>query len=77
MISNKIFTKGIYRHYKGDICKVLFLAKHSETLEDLVIYQPMYGELKIWERPLTMFLENITFEGKLVPRFKFTEVIDD
>ena len=73
---NKVHPKGIYKYYKGNIYKVLFLAKHSETLEDLVIYQPMYGELKVWARPLTMFTENVIFEGKTIPRFKFTEVIE-
>lgn len=64
---------GIYRHYKkGDSYHVLGLGKHSETLEDLVIYEPMYeSEVKFWARPVQMFLEEVTFEGKKVPRFKF------
>lgn len=59
-----------YRHFKGKYYKVLYVAKHSETLEDLVVYQQLYGEMGIWVRPLEMFLEKVEFEGKLVSRFE-------
>ena len=59
-----------YRHFKGNEYLVLYLAKHSETLEDLVVYQALYGERGIWVRPLTMFLEQVEVEGKLVNRFE-------
>ncbi|MDK2799182.1 MAG: hypothetical protein PWQ70_801 [Clostridiales bacterium] len=59
-----------YRHFKGNEYLVLHLAKHSETLEDLVVYQAMYGEQGIWVRPLAMFLEQVKVEGKLVNRFE-------
>ena len=58
-----------YRHFKGKEYLVLYLAKHSETLEDMVVYQPLYGERGIWVRPLSMFLESVEVEGKLVERF--------
>lgn len=48
-----------YRHFKGNIYKVLHVAKHSETLEDIVVYQAMYGEKGIWVRPKSMFEEVI------------------
>lgn len=59
-----------YIHYKGKEYLVLHLAKHSETLEDLVVYQALYGEYGIWVRPLGMFLEKVEIEGKLVNRFE-------
>ena len=59
-----------YRHFKGNEYLVLHLAKHSETLEDLVVYQALYGERGIWVRPLSMFLEQVVLEGKLVNRFE-------
>lgn len=52
---------------------MLNLARHSETLEDLVVYQALYGEKGIWVRPLSMFLEKVEVNGELVDRFKFVE----
>jgi hypothetical protein len=63
---------GIYKHYKGNKYKVLSLGKHSETLEELVIYECLYvnPKGKIWARPREMFFENITKDGKTFPRFE-------
>ena len=63
---------GIYTHYKGKRYKVLSLAKHSETLEDLVVYECLYDNPrgKIWVRPKKMFLEDVARDGKTFPRFK-------
>ena len=58
-----------YRHFKGNIYRVLHIAKHSETLEDIVVYQAMYGERGIWVRPLAMFEEEIERDGKTFRRF--------
>ena len=58
-----------YRHFKGNIYKVLHVAKHSETLEDIVVYQAMYGEKGIWVRPKSMFEEVIERDGKTFRRF--------
>ena len=55
---------------KGNIYKVLHIAKHSETLEDMVVYQAMYGEHGIWVRPADMFEEVIEREGKIFRRFE-------
>ena len=52
-------TGKYYRHFKGNIYKVLHVAKHSETLEECVVYQAMYGERGIWIRPKNMFEETI------------------
>lgn len=62
-----------YRHFKGKEYLVLHLAKHSETLEDLVVYQPLYGERGIWVRPLDMFKEKVDFNGKIINRFEEIE----
>jgi hypothetical protein len=60
---------GRYRHYKGNDYRVLGLARHSETLEPLVIYEALYGERGLWVRPAAMFMETITVAGRQVPRF--------
>lgn len=64
-----------YRHFKGGIYKILGFAKDSETLEDLVVYQALYGERLTWVRPKSMFFENITRDGKTFPRFE--EISED
>jgi len=65
-------TLGKYQHYKGSHVNVLCVARHSETLEELVVYQHL-DDSSIWVRPLKMFLENVEVDGKLVPRFKLVE----
>ena len=59
-----------YKHFKGNIYRVLHTAKHSETLEDMIVYQAMYGERGIWVRPKTMFEETIERDGKVIRRFE-------
>lgn len=59
-----------YRHFKGNIYRVLHIAKHSETFEDMVVYQAMYGDKGVWVRPKTMFEEVIERDGKTVRRFE-------
>jgi hypothetical protein len=61
--------QGLYRHYKDKSYRVLGAAKHTETLEDMVVYQALYGDYKTWIRPAAMFFEMVqTTEGE-VPRF--------
>lgn len=62
---------GRYRHYKGGEYEVLGVARHSETLEPLVVYRPLYNESGLWVRPLTMFHEQVEVNGQLQPRFAF------
>lgn len=62
---------GIYQHFKGKKYQVLGVARHSETLEKLVVYQALYGGKKLWVRPLKMFTEKVKIDGKSVPRFKY------
>ena len=66
----KIVMEKYYRHFKGNIYRVLHIAKHSETLEDIVVYQAMYGERGIWVRPKTMFEEEIERDGRTFRRFE-------
>jgi len=60
---------GLYRHYKGKDYRVIGLARHSETLAPVVVYQALYGERGLWVRPAAMFIESVGIEGKRVPRF--------
>ena len=60
---------GLYRHYKGNDYRVVGLARHSETLEPVVVYQALYGERGLWVRPAAMFIERVEIDGKSVPRF--------
>jgi len=60
---------GRYRHFKGAEYEVLGIARHSETMEEMVVYRALYGERGLWVRPLAMFLEEVEVDGKLRPRF--------
>ncbi len=65
---------GLYKHYKGNLYLVLYTAKHSETLEEMVVYCPLYKteqEKQIWVRSLAMFQENLEIDGKTIPRFEY------
>lgn len=62
---------GLYKHYKGNIYEVIGIAKHSETLEEMVVYKATYqkeGE-NLWVRPKSMFLESVEIEGLSINRF--------
>ncbi len=58
-----------YLHYKGNLYEVLYIGKHTETEEDLVIYRAVEKPEQIWARPLVMWMEEIEWEGKNQPRF--------
>ena len=67
---------GIYQHYRTrNLYKVIGVAKHSETLEELVVYEALYDntEGRLWVRPKKMFLEDVEVNGQKVPRFTFIE----
>ena len=71
-----IIKPGKYQHFKGNFYKVLGVARHSETLEELVVYQALYhseefGDNALWVRPAAMFVENVQVDGVEKPRFKF------
>ena len=69
-MENEIKT-GRYRHFKGNEYDVLFLAKHSETIEPMVVYQALYGEGGIWVRPASMWNEDVEHNGAVVKRFTY------
>ena len=62
---------GRYRHFKGNEYRVLYVARHSETLELMVVYQALYGERGIWVRPASMWNETVERDGKTYKRFEY------
>ena len=62
---------GRYRHFKGNEYRVLYLARHSETLEPMVVYQALYGEHGIWVRPASMWNETVERGGQRLRRFTY------
>ena len=75
---NQGLKLGKYEHCKGKQYEVVGVAKHGETLEELVVYRALYdskefGENALWARPLKMFLGEVEIEGKKISRFKFIE----
>ena len=60
---------GIYRHFKGNLYRLHCVAKHSETLETMVVYQALYGEKEFWVRPAAMWTEQVEKENYSGPRF--------
>jgi hypothetical protein len=63
-------TPGRYRHYKGGDYEVVGMARHSETLEPMVVYRALYGEGGLWVRPAGMWAETVTLgDGRQVARF--------
>jgi hypothetical protein len=68
-----LLQPGIYRHYKGPQYRVFGVARHSETEQEVVFYQALYGEQGLWVRPLDMFLESVQVDGEQVPRFALVQ----
>lgn len=64
---------GLYKHYKGNDYQVLDIVTHSETLEQLVLYKPLYGEGALWVRPYEMFTETVIVNGVTLPRFALVQ----
>jgi len=60
---------GIYQHFKGNRYQLLYVARHSETLEDMVVYRALYGEGGVWVRPASMWNEHVDKNGYSGPRF--------
>lgn len=72
MKKREIHPGAVYRHFKGREYRVLSVARHSETLEEMVVYQQLYGDHGVWVRPLEMFLEAVEQDGEM--RYRFEEV---
>ena len=64
---------GRYRHYKGGEYELVGVVRHSETLEVMALYRPLYNASGLWVRPYAMFFEEIEHQGKRQPRFAFVE----
>ena len=64
---------GVYRHFKGNLYRLLYVARHSETLEPMVVYQALYGEGGVWVRPASMWTEHVEKENYSGPRFSWVE----
>ena len=62
---------GRYRHFKGNEYEVLYLAKHSETEETMVVYRALYGDFSVWVRPAFMWNEIVECNGKTYKRFEY------
>ena len=62
---------GRYRHFKGNEYQLLYVARHSETLEPMVVYQALYGERGTWVRPAAMWNEIVERDGYQGPRFTY------
>jgi hypothetical protein len=71
-MNEELVLGATYQHYKGNHYKVLAVVKHSETEEDLVLYETLYENpmSRLWVRPVSMFLEDIEINGERVPRFR-------
>ena len=65
--------KGKYKHFKGNQYELIDIAIHSETLEKMVVYRPLYGEGKLWVRPLSMWNEEVEYGGRMVKRFEYMQ----
>lgn len=64
---------GRYRHFKGMEYEVIAIARHSETLEEMVVYRALYGDGDVWVRPVAMWQERVVREGKDLPRFTYID----
>jgi hypothetical protein len=63
------FTPGRYRHYKSGEYELVGVVRHSETLEPMVLYRPLYNASGDWVRPYAMFFEDVVVDGVRRPRF--------
>ena len=60
---------GLWKHFKGNLYRVMYVALHSETGEEMVVYQALYGQRGMWVRPASLWLEHVERDGYSGPRF--------
>ena len=72
--AQSLVVGGIYEHYKGNRYKIIVLARHSETLEEVVVYQALHDTYDIWVRPVAMFCESIIYKGVTKKRFSLLKI---
>ena len=68
---NNEIKPGKYRHFKGNLYEVLYTAKHSETLEEMVVYKALYGDGGVWVRPASMWNETVERDDVVYKRFEY------
>ena len=68
---------GVYRHFKGNEYELLCVAKHSETLEEMVVYRALYGDQGVWVRPRRMWDEIVERDGEKIRRFTYVGTVPD
>ena len=73
MMKQTVIPLGVYRHFKGNLYEAIAIAKHSETLEDMVVYRALYGERELWVRPASMWDEDVVRDGVTYKRFTLIE----
>lgn len=71
MTKKPLIRAGTYQHFKGNLYKVIGIAKHSETLEMMVVYRSQGSDHDLWVRPFKMFTEIVEKDGEKMPRFKY------
>lgn len=69
MSNNRLTPHSIWQHYKGNLYELIGIARHSETLEDMIVYRALYGEGGLWVRPRSMWLEEVHTPSGTVQRF--------
>ena len=67
---------GLYKHYKGNLYQVIGICRHSESLEEMVIYRGLYADYGLWVRPKSLFERTVEHQGTSMPRFKFIKLLD-
>ena len=72
-VSESLVGGQIYQHYNGKKYKILMVARHTDTLEESVVYQALYGNQDVWVRPLSAFLDYVMIDGKIQPHFVLVE----
>ena len=76
-MKDPIITAGRYRHYKGNVYKVIGIAKHADTQEEMVVFRAVEDEHQLWCQPLEEFKGKVRHQGLMVPTFEYLETLDE